>query len=276
MQNMFTGPMMIGYALAIAFEILFPFVLGAIFWRRLGARWRTFFIGMLIFGVTQLLIRVPIVQMLSNMLADTLRGSPTLAAFWGIALALTAGLFEETGRWLGYRYLLKGPKTWTMGVMYGTGHEAMESVWIGVSVMASLATLMNFAAMSAEQIQSLSPDAVTQLQAGLQQLQVLGPATPLVGAYERALTMAVQISLSILVLQVFIRGSFIWYWAAVGYHALIDAFAVFGPRYIGLIGVEAVLTVFAIFSLWIIFHFRPHPETPAETPTEAAAATGGS
>ncbi len=29
MQSVFTGPMMIGYALAIAFEILFPFVLGA-------------------------------------------------------------------------------------------------------------------------------------------------------------------------------------------------------------------------------------------------------
>ncbi|MFN8482958.1 MAG: YhfC family glutamic-type intramembrane protease [Anaerolineae bacterium] len=271
MQSVFTGPMMIGYALAIAFEILFPFVLGAIFWRRLGARWRTFFIGMLIFGVTQLLIRVPIVQILSNMLADTLKGSPALAVAWGLALALTAGLFEETGRWLGYRYLLKGPKTWTMGVMYGTGHEAMESVWIGVSVMASMATIMNFAAMSAEQIQSLPPEAVAQLQGGLQQLQVLGPATPLVGAYERALTMVIQISLSILVLQVFTRGSFIWYWAAVGYHALIDAVAVFLPRYIGLVGVEVVLTGFAIFSIWIIFHFRPRPETPADV----AAAAGG-
>lgn len=271
MQSAFTGPMMIGYALAIAFEILFPFALGAIFWRRLGARWRTFFIGMLIFGVTQILIRIPIVQILSMMLADTLKGSPVLAAVWGVALALTAGLFEETGRWLGYRYLLKGPKTWAMGIMYGTGHEAMESVWVGVSVMASLATIMNFAAMSAEQIQALPPEAVNQLQSGLQQLQALGPATPLVGAYERAMTMAIQISLSILVLQVFTRGSFIWYWAAVGYHALIDAAALFLPRYIGLIGVEVVVTLFAIFSIWIIFHFRPRPETPADV----AAAAGG-
>ncbi len=266
---------MVGYALAIAFEILFPFVLGAIFWRRLGARWRTFFIGMLIFGVTQILIRIPIVQILSVMLADTLKGSPVIAVLWGIALALTAGLFEETGRWLGYRYLLKGPKTWTMGVMYGTGHEAMESVWVGVSVMASLATIMNFVSMSAEQVQSLPPEAVAQLQAGAQQLQVLGPLTPLVGAYERALTMAIQISLSILVLQVFTRGSFIWYWAAVGYHALIDAVAVFAPRFIGLIGVEVVLTLFAIFSIWLIFRFRPHPEAPAEAPPEVAPAPGG-
>ena len=90
-----------------------------------------------------------------------------------------------------------------------------------------------------------------------------------------ALTMAIQISLSILVLQVFTRGSFIWYWAAVGYHALIDAVAVFAPRFIGLIGVEVVLTLFAIFSIWLIFRFRPHPEAPAEAPPEVAPAPGG-
>ena len=124
-------------------------------------------------------------------------------------------------------------------------------------------------------MQSLPPEAVAQLQAGVQQLQVLGPLTPLVGAYERALSMAVQISLSILVLQVFTRGSFIWYWAAVGYHALLDGVAIFGQRYVGLVGVEGILTVFAIVSIWIIFHFRPRPAAPADAPSEVAAAPGG-
>ena len=49
--------------------------------------------------------------------------------------ALTAGLFEETGRWLGYRFLIKKERSWRVGVMYGLGHGGIESILlIGINM----------------------------------------------------------------------------------------------------------------------------------------------
>src|SRR5436853_1735998 len=116
-------------AIAIVSFIVLPLVLAALAHRRLGVSWRYFGYGALIFFLFQMITRVPIVAVAQAALAAQLRASQTLQLGFGTILALTAGLFEEVGRYVGYRWLMRREeKTWSKAVMYGLGHGGLESM----------------------------------------------------------------------------------------------------------------------------------------------------
>ena len=114
---------------AIVFDILYPLALGAFARRRLGVSWRYFGYGALIFVLFQLVSRVPITLAIQALIAPQLQASRVALIAWIAISALTAGLFEELGRYVGYRWLMKREqKTWAKGVMYGLGHGGIESM----------------------------------------------------------------------------------------------------------------------------------------------------
>lgn len=97
----------------IAFDVLtivgviaLPLVLGLIARRRLNVGWRYFWFGALIFLLFQLVTRVPIVQIIQTVIAPQLQASRPLLFVWLGFLALTAGLAEEIGRYVGYRWFM--------------------------------------------------------------------------------------------------------------------------------------------------------------------------
>ncbi len=94
------------YLFAILFEVIFPIGLALYVRRRLAVSWRYFWYGALIFFLFQMVTRVPAIQLAQPLLAGPLSRYPQLFWAWIFALALTAGLFEEVGRYLGYRYLI--------------------------------------------------------------------------------------------------------------------------------------------------------------------------
>src|SRR5712692_550260 len=113
---------------SIVFAILYPLLLAIVVNRRLGVRWKYFAIGMLIFLLFQLISRVPIVIALGPVVGPRLT-SPFLLYSWVFILALTAGLFEEVGRYVAYRWIMRREeKTWNKAVMYGLGHGGLESI----------------------------------------------------------------------------------------------------------------------------------------------------
>src|SRR5215213_3890565 len=114
---------------ALLFDILYPLALGVFAQRRLGVSWRYFGYGALIFVLFQLVSRVPITLAIQALIAPQLQASRVALIAWIAISALTAGLFEELGRYIGYRWLLpREPKTWAKGVMYGLGHGGIESM----------------------------------------------------------------------------------------------------------------------------------------------------
>src|SRR5215470_12197080 len=109
--------------------IALPLVLGLIARRRLNVEWRYFWFGALIFLLFQLVTRVPIVQIIQTVITPQLQASRPLLFAWLGFLALTAGLAEEIGRYVGYRWFMgREAKTWPKGVMYGLGHGGLESM----------------------------------------------------------------------------------------------------------------------------------------------------
>lgn len=91
----------------------YPFVLGLLVHKRLAVGWKYFWFGVLVFLVSQLLTRSPLLAVLeATVLAPLLRTSAVFNWIWLVILAVTAGLFEEVGRYVGYRlFMRREPKT---------------------------------------------------------------------------------------------------------------------------------------------------------------------
>lgn len=264
------------YGAAIAFDVLFPLVVALFVRRRLGVGWRFFAYGALIFFLFQMISRVPLVTVAQTIIGPMLQGSLGLQLAWVAALSLSAGVFEETGRYVGYRWLMRrDDKTWAQGVMYGVGHAGLESALL-VGGLTAL-TVVNLLLLPS--VMGSLPDEQRELVR--QQLAAIAATPswlPLVGAWERLWTLPVHVALSVVVLQVFRRGSVRWLWLAIAAHGLMNFVAIGTPLLLGLRGLsatvvpEVIITTVGLLALWVIFRLRD--PLPREGATPGSPGTG--
>jgi len=158
-----------------------------------------------------------------------LKTNPTTAAWLkthGVAFALygclAAGLFEEVGRYLGMRLLVRPTGNPGTAVSYGIGHGGIEAVLIGARAAAQLflfATMLNAGRLETALAPSLSPDTLAHLRTMLEQLT---PVTVASAAVERLVALLIQIALSLVVWRAVERRQLALLALAVALHALID------------------------------------------------------
>lgn len=261
---------------AIIFVIALPFVLILIARSRLQVGWRYVGYGALIFFAFQLITRVPAVEVLQYFLTPQLKASRPLLLAFLVFLALTAALFEEIGRYLGYRWFMgHEEKTWAKGVMYGLGHGGLESAVLvgGLAIL----QVINIWLLSTTNLE-IAPAAQRATAAAQMAAIAAQPGwLPLLVGWERLCTITAHVMLSLVVLQVFRRGSLSWLWLAIGLHFVLDGVTVLLPQFVHLGGigdtllVEGFVTLFAIGALWAIFALRDQPD--ATPPSVAAEAT---
>ena len=107
---------------------------GFYLWKRDGSIW-IFLAGVLSFSVSQLLLRLPLLQYAgTNWDWFMLLPYTNRVLYYGI-LGLTAGLFEETARLLAFELVKRKKKflDWRDGLALGLGHGGVEAVWIAVT-----------------------------------------------------------------------------------------------------------------------------------------------
>jgi uncharacterized membrane protein YhfC len=254
---------LIGTIVSIVFVFLYPLVLAVVAHWRLYVGWRYVGYGAIVFFVFQMVTRVPAVQLIQATIAPQLKAAPALTWTWLVVLALSAGVFEEVGRYIGYRLFMRHEdKTWSKAVMYGIGHGGLESAVLVGGLM--LVGLINVWAMVNGGFNQVPDD---QRATALQQLHTIDAQpgwTALLGAWERLCTIPVQIALSVVVLQVFRRGRLIWLYLAVLGHAFVDLTAVglqqlLGPSINSSLAIEGVIGVFGLAAVWIIWRLRDRP-----------------
>lgn len=266
-----------GIIITAIFAIIYPLILAIIAHQRLKVGWKYFGFGMLIFLLFQLVSRVPVAAILGSVLAPQLKSSPVFLYTWIVILAITAGLFEEIGRYIGYRWLMRREeKTWSKAVMYGIGHGGLESmVLVGGG---TLLTVLNVIVLSVTNLNSLP---ASQHALIVQQLATIN-AEPwwisLAGAWERFWAVINHIALSVIVLQVFRRNSIVWLWLAVLAHAVVDFMALLIPQLMGtntsstLLN-EGLIALFGILGIIVIWRLREGTPSAAEVqpvvPTKA-------
>jgi uncharacterized membrane protein YhfC len=246
---------------AIAVQVVTPIVAAGVVGRRLGVGWRFFGYGALIFLAFQMLTRVPLVQVGQVLFQDALNESPVLTWVWIGLLALSAGLFEEVGRWVGYRWLFHPEqRRWREGAMYGLGHGGLESmVLIGGLSALSLAGLL--ALQGADALAQVPPEQREIVQAQLAALGEQPAWFPLLGAWERLSALALHVGLSLFVLRAFVQGGAGWVGVAVLIHAAVNFVAVallrvLGAGVVGALTAEVSVMLMAGATLW--FGLRLH------------------
>ena len=208
-----TALLSINYALMI----LIPIVVAIFIRRRTGAPWRLFFIGAVTFIASQVLhIPFNAVVLRSGLLStDTTVWSSLI--IYAVFLGLSAGVFEETARYLTYRFWAKDARSWSRGLMLGAGHGGSEAILVGalaaVNFVALLAAVNNETAMNA-----LPADQRSLVTSALAQIMDAPTGTLLLGAVERVFAITAHLAMSLLVLQVFLRRNIAWLCASIGFH----------------------------------------------------------
>ena len=213
------------------------------------ARLSTILVGAGVFFVFALLLE-PIVH---QMVLKGPHGAAITGNTWYYALygGLAAGIFEETGRFLGMKFLLKKEPTGALpAVSYGAGHGGMEMLMIfGITMISNLVISLMINAGQADTILASVPaESRGQLEAQFAQLQDLNAGQLLLGFWERISALILQLGLSIIVWTAVRKGGK-WRWlfpAAILLHALVDACAVVLSKSVSASVVEIIIFSMAI------------------------------
>ncbi len=243
--------------------IAMPLGLVIILTRKFRMGWRLWWIGAATFVLSQV-GHIPfnaLVSPLFNLPAIVALQPKTQLWIQATFLGLSAGLFEELFRYGMFRWWARDARSWRKGVLAGAGHGGAEAIIFGGLALYSFIQL---AFLRNADLSKLFP--ASQLDLAEKQVQGYW-LTPwpisLFGALERALTIPVQMSMAVIVLQTFVRKQWFWVWVAVLYHAIIDATAVAGSAYVNGVWIEAFVAFYAIISIIIIFRLRqPEPLEP--------------
>nr|WP_142255448.1 YhfC family glutamic-type intramembrane protease [Bacillus sinesaloumensis] len=182
-----------------------------------------FVLGMLSFVVSQVLLRIPLLEYLEKNSTSYLMFSATQPVLYAIVVGgLTAGIFEEMARFLAMRYFLK-MKEWNSGFLFGLGHGGIEAIlFVGISAVPLI----------------FSPTAIAYNE------------TYFISGIERFFAIILHMGLSVIVLKGVVTKRIFYVLLAILLHSFINSIIgilpLFVPRGIVLIVLESTIAIFAI------------------------------
>lgn len=246
--------MIIQGILAIGIPIFFLIY----FIRKHRISWKPVLIGLLVFIVFSQILEAGLHQYVLHGNAQTKEwmSNPFIYAIYG---SLAAGIFEEVGRYIGFRYLLHNYRDWKDGIAYGIGHGGIEALLIGgLSAISVLITAFMINTGGMEQVlQETGGSAAESLQAGKDQLINTPSYVFLLGGLERLFTFIIHLGLSLLVLYGIRNKRNIFLLYAILAHAVLDFLPALTQKLsINPFVVEGYVLIIAILALLFIVKSR--------------------
>jgi uncharacterized membrane protein YhfC len=244
-------------SLSVLIMLVVPIVLVLYLTRRFNLSWKLALAGALTFIASQVL-HIPVVYGLTALFTNGVFSIPAAwsTVFNAIVLGLLAGIFEETARWILFKFSLKNARTWAEGVLVGAGHGGVESFLLG---LLAILTIVNMVVMKNADLAALGIPA-EQIELIRQQVDAFW-ASPFyvgfLGGLERIFAICLHLSLSVMVLYSVAYRKPVWFWLALLWHAIVDAVAVYFLPIVGAVAVEGIISIMAIVSLTILFTLRP-------------------
>ncbi len=208
---------------------------------------KPFLVGALVFLVSQVLLRIPLLNgVLSKM--DWFYNMTVLnPILYAVFLGLTAGIFEEVGRFIGFETGLKKNRTWYDGIAFGLGHGGIEAI-----LFAGIASIQNLYIIFAlnngtfnEALVGASEETVRGIFSSTSSIMVL------YGGIERIFAVIMHIGFTILVLYGINKRKKALYllWAILA-HGVIDTTVVVVQQAGGSMHVlELICAIFAVILL---------------------------
>ncbi|MGM0365922.1 MAG: YhfC family glutamic-type intramembrane protease [Actinomycetota bacterium] len=226
--------------LAIIIEIGLPLALAVFVWKRYKVSWALFLLAMALFLVS--LVRIPLNNWVSSAIRPDL-GAESYVIFTALFASFTAALFEEGARVIGLGYIVRA-KSFHKGLMYGIGHGGGGEAMV----------LIGFTGLANYIVFRFMPHLVPQAE---EIFSGIAWYMPLVGAMERVFAIAVQIFLSILIIQAFIQKRYYYIAIAFIFHLLLDFAAVYLNYRFSLLVAEIAIFVFAAAAAIFIIFMQP-------------------
>lgn len=167
-------------------------------------RWLPFILGALAFVISQMVLRIPLMQILEQHSISYVMFRVTNPILFSILLGLSAGIFEEIARYLMIRFFMK-QRDFKSGLLFGAGHGGIEAILlVGINAIFLLFS---------------SP-------------AIMESSMYFVGGVERFFAMALHIGLSLIVLRGVVSKQFRYVLLAIIIHGLVDALVGILPLYL--------------------------------------------
>lgn len=256
--------MIICIGVAAAISLFLPIVLLAV-WKQ---RKREVRLSPVIIGAAVFIVFALFLEQLCHRLV--LNGGTPLSEFinghtWAFVLygALAAGVFEETGRFLAFKIVLKRRKRKETAIAYGIGHGGIESILVvGLSLISSLILVCAVRSMGGVESYAalVSEESRDMLRENLSALLATPSYIFLLAGVERVATVIFHVALSVFVFFAVHRpGKWYFYPLAVFVHTFMDIFAVMYQRGVlkSLVAMEiAIVAISAVTAYFAYCNYR--------------------
>ena len=215
----------------------------------------TFLIGAATFILFALVLEqlMHVLVLFKSPVGDKIQNNIWLYALYG---GLAAGVFEETGRLIAMKFLLKKkhgkPHT---ALMYGAGHGGIEALLVGgLSLVSNL--IYSFLINAGQEQMLLSQVPAEQqetVQASFNQLKAASPALSAAILAERVTAVTLHIALSVLVWTAVVKKKPPMYLLAICLHFLLDATAVLFKDKVPIAVLELLLFVTSVLAALLAY-----------------------
>ncbi|EHO51528.1 YhfC family intramembrane metalloprotease [Lentilactobacillus kisonensis] len=253
---------------AVILLVMIPIALFLTFRKRWYLKALPLWIGALIFfvfsQVLEKILHLIVLHPQPNGTITLASNHPWIYVLYGV---LAAGIFEETGRLVGFLYLKKKVFGLQTAISYGIGHGGIEMILIGaMGIISYLVVSMGINAHNTKLLMTV-PSSLTQsltTNAGWLISETI---------VERLFALSIQISLSFLVWIAVNQAAKLWlYPLAIGLHAVVDIpAAMLQANLLTSSSITLALTIvltilLGLFVYWYVkklgLHIRPESNQP--------------
>lgn len=208
----------------------------------------------LVGAVTFLVFALILESLLHNIMLPFIQGNAVIYIIYG---ALAAGIFEETGRLVAYKVVMKNNLTTKNAIMMGLGHGGFECMMVlGFSMisLAASAIMVNNDGLETT-ISTLSGGdaaAAETVRAQIEALTTYGFGNMVLGIYERLIAMTFHVCMSVLVFHAVSQPRQIkLYVLAVILHAALDVPA--AMYQVGILSLPVVYIIMTVLTAAVVY-----------------------
>ena len=261
----------VGMILMIAFGLVFPTAVAICWIKAKKEKVTTVLIGAATWFVFAMLLETIPKAIFLNPLLPVGRAVSENLALMTVLAALFAGIFEETGRFVVFKTVLKKRRNRETAISHGIGHGGFEAMYLMLA--GGIQNLVYAAMINAGRFQTIIDAAaakgvdVSSLEALPAQIAAITPASSCLGMVERIFAMLLHVGLSVLVFYAVKRKKTWLFPLAIAVHALFDVpaalyqFGVITNVYL----VEGLFAAYAVVFFAIVYFalYRKDKETNA-------------
>jgi len=248
----------VSMAISAVLSVLVPIAAVIVLGIKKRMNWKAMVLGLLLF--------IAFALILESLLHWAVLGSDPGASviyrnkwLYMIYAGFAAGIFEETARLLGFKFMLRVQENESIdtGISYGLGHGGFESLFIGgASAIGNLTmSYMHNSGALASVKEALSGAELDALNEGIGLLVTTPAYEFLIPGFERMVALVLQVSLSLFVLKAVSRKKWQYFLFAILIHAGVDMIAVLYVRGVltNVFLLEGILAVIAIIVAVVAF-----------------------